>query len=69
VLEAGRVNCQGATLYSSVYPCFLCAKIIVECRVKRVIYDKEYNSANTAKIFELANIEVIKWKQDFKKFI
>ncbi len=69
MLEAGRNNCQGATLYSTVYPCLMCAKIIVECRVQKVIYDKEYNSAYSEKLFKMANLEDVKWSENFEKFI
>lgn len=42
------VNCgntmrlQGSTLYSSVFPCYDCMKILNNAGVKRIVYEKEY---------------------------
>lgn len=69
VMEIGRLKCLNATLYTTVYPCLMCAKIIVECGIQKVIYDKEYNSELTEKIFKSANVELIKWHKEINKTI
>lgn len=63
------MNCENAILFSTVYPCLLCAKIIVECGISKVIYDKDYNSEFTKKIFESAGVQIIKWNAGFDKFL
>jgi dCMP deaminase len=69
VLEVGRHRCKDAILFTSVYPCLLCAKIIIEAGITKVYYDKEYNSNGSKIIFENAEIELIKWRRDYEKFI
>jgi dCMP deaminase len=36
------VNLEGATLYSTTYPCILCSKLIINAIIKRVVYLEEY---------------------------
>ena len=47
----------------------MCAKIIVECGVKKVIYDKEYNSSYSSELFKIAKLEIMQWKEDLERFI
>jgi dCMP deaminase len=42
ILFAGRENCVGTTLYTTLFPCLLCAKTIVQAGVRRVVYEEEY---------------------------
>lgn len=37
-----NVNCQGATLYSTTYPCHNCAKHIIAAGIRRVVYVEPY---------------------------
>lgn len=69
VLESGRTLCKNATLYSTVYPCLLCSKMIIECGIIKVVYDKEYNSEFTDIIMKKADIHVSKWKKQVDEFI
>ena len=36
------VRAQGATLYSTSYPCSLCAKMVINCGILRVVTDGDY---------------------------
>lgn len=36
------VNLEGATLYCTTHPCILCSKLIINARVKKVIYLESY---------------------------
>lgn len=42
LLEAGRFRTLGSTLYCTTAPCLQCAKKIVQCGVKRVVYAQDY---------------------------
>lgn len=42
IIEAGRDCCRDSTLYTSLFPCLLCAKKIVQSRIARVVYEKHY---------------------------
>ncbi len=36
------VSAQGATIYSTSYPCSLCAKMLINCGIVRVVTDGDY---------------------------
>jgi len=36
------VNLSGATLYTTHQPCFICTKILINAKISRIIYRKEY---------------------------
>ncbi len=61
-MELGRKNIKDCILFTTVYPCLFCAKIIVGTGIKTVYYASEYKSELTKVIFKAANVEVIKWK-------
>jgi dCMP deaminase len=42
IIEAGRERCEGATLYTNLFPCILCAKKIIQAGVCRVVYSMAY---------------------------
>ncbi len=65
----GRPLCDGATMYTTVYPCLNCSKLIVECNVKTVIYDKEYNSMLSEELLSKAGIQLVKFNRPYEKFI
>src|SRR3989344_8818418 len=41
VLQDSR-NLEGATLYTSFFPCLNCMKIIISAKIKEVVYEKEH---------------------------
>lgn len=59
-------SCKGGSLFSTLYPCKDCAKLIAGSRIKKVYYkEHEVNSRNyfdpiSADIFTRCGIEVIK---------
>lgn len=42
IAENGGVGAQGGTLYVTMSPCFECAKLIKQSKIKRVVYREEY---------------------------
>lgn len=44
IIEAGRDRCEGAILYTNLFPCILCAKKIVQSRIARVVFETHYSS-------------------------
>ena len=51
---------NGATLYYKMTPCYVCAKIIINVGIKRVVCEKDYHATNLSKeIFKQANIELV----------
>ena len=54
---------QGATLYTTIFPCPSCAKNLLAYNIKKVIYKKEYNqeeSRLSMNLFKEAGVEVEK---------
>lgn len=54
-----NIDLSSATLYVSTSPCYQCAKLIVECKIKRVIASSKYNNKLTDKLFKEAKVELI----------
>ncbi|KAI0566985.1 dCMP deaminase [Gracilaria domingensis] len=48
IIEAGRQRCQDSTLYTTVFPCILCSKKIVQAGVSRVAFQSEYGANNAS---------------------
>jgi len=53
------VSTDGATLYCTHQPCILCAKMIINANVKRVVYSISYPDNTALEFFEEAGIEVV----------
>ena len=52
------VNLEGTTLYSTTYPCILCSKLIINARVKKVIYLEGYPDQLATEMLDEAGIVV-----------
>jgi len=53
------VQIQGGTLYSTTFPCVLCAKMLINAGIKKIVYKGNYPDKLSSEILEEANIEVI----------
>lgn len=50
---------KDATLYCRMTPCYICAKMIINCGIKRVVALNDYHaSKETKRVFKEANIEL-----------
>jgi dCMP deaminase len=54
------VSSLGATLYSTDFPCIVCAKALVQAGIKRIIYLKDYPDKNSANLLKEAGIELFR---------
>ena len=52
------VSTKGATIYVTNQPCVMCAKMIVQAGVKRVVYKGEYPDPLALAIFKEAKMEL-----------
>ena len=52
------VSLEGATMYCTHTPCVLCAKMMVNARIKRSVSFGKYDDDEFIKLFEEAGIEV-----------
>ena len=46
IAQAARrgVSIEGATIYTTLAPCFVCTKLMASARIVRVVYEHEYDS-------------------------
>ena len=50
---------EGATIYITHQPCFLCAKMIINAGIVQIVYDKEYPDDRAREFLEQAGVELI----------
>jgi len=63
-----QTNCEGATLYCSNSPCVTCAKLLIQLKIKRIVYLEEYNDDLSFSMLNEAGIELIKYKPKWEFF-
>ncbi len=54
------VAIEGATLYATLQPCVLCAKMLINCGVREIHYVEGYPDELSRSMFEEAGVVVIK---------
>ena len=59
VAKSGNSS-EGSTLYVTASPCIECAKLIIQCGIKRVVYRDEYRLTDGVDLLRRAGIEVEK---------
>ncbi len=60
IIQAGLhgVSLEGSTIYSTHTPCVLCAKMLVNARIKRLVSFGRYSDNSFIDLFKEAGIEV-----------
>lgn len=58
------VSCEGASIYTNGSPCMICAKMILNAGLKRVIYDTEYPDKLSLELLATAGVDVIKFQKN-----
>ncbi len=51
---------EGATIYTTLSPCVLCTKMIINAGIKRIVLREDYNDPLSISMLEESGIEVIK---------
>lgn len=69
IIQAAKMgtNIDGATLYVTNHPCFICAKMLINAGVRKIIYKAGYPDEYAKKILEEATVEVVKFTSGKKK--
>lgn len=62
IIQAGLhgVSIEGATIYATHNPCVLCAKMLVNAKIKRFVSFGIYNDSSFLDLFREAGIEIVK---------
>ncbi len=66
VIQAARsgINTNGSTLYCTHQPCVICAKIIINAGIRRVVYKHGYPDAFSLQLFDEAGVLVEKFEDE-----
>lgn len=64
IIQAAKmgISVEGATLYCTHQPCAICAKMIINAGIKRVVYDEGYPDEFSIEMFNEAGVKVEKYK-------
>ncbi len=65
IIQAARygINIDGATLYCTHQPCVICAKMIINAGIKRVVYKEGYPDEFSMQLFAEAGTVVEKFSE------
>lgn len=66
IIQAARkgIAIEGSDIYVTNQPCFICAKMIINSGIKRVIIDEGYPDKLAEDILNEAGLEIIQLKKD-----
>ncbi len=66
IVQAAKygIAIQGATLYCTHQPCVICAKIIINAGIVRVVYEEGYPDPFSLKLFEEAGTTIEKFSRE-----
>lgn len=59
-----KVDVKDSTLYVTKQPCIICAKMLINAGIKKIIYLKEYPDKYSESLLNEAGIEINKFKGD-----
>lgn len=65
IIQAARVGCsvEGCTLYCTHQPCVICAKIIINAGIDRVVYKEGYPDEFSLRLFKEAGVKLEKYDE------
>ncbi len=65
LLQAAMIGvaCQGASIYVTCQPCNMCAKMIINAGIERVIYEGDYPDEFSKELFRDGKIEVMRYQE------
>lgn len=66
IIQAAKlgVSIDGATLYCTHQPCVICAKMIINSGIKRVVYREGYPDDFSLEMFKQADVVLEKYLED-----
>ncbi|MCL7412253.1 MAG: cytidine/deoxycytidylate deaminase family protein [ANME-2 cluster archaeon] len=53
------VSIENATLYCTHQPCILCAKMIINSNIKKVVFSNNYPDDEAIRFFDTAGVEIV----------
>jgi dCMP deaminase len=55
------ISIIGGTIYCTHQPCILCAKMIINAGLKRVVYENEYPDKEAIEFFKASGLEAVQF--------
>jgi len=71
IIQAAKfgIPLDGATLYSKMTPCRVCAMMIINAGVRRVVCEKRYHDdRDTIELFKQANVELVVMNEEVVQY-
>lgn len=62
------IKIKGGTLYVNTYPCSICARMIINAEIKRIVYNSDYQDPLAKDLLRESAIEVVSYKSLRKEF-
>ncbi|RKZ23224.1 cytidine deaminase [bacterium] len=65
IIQAAKygISIDGATIYVTNHPCFICAKMLINAGIKRIVYKEGYPDEFAKEILKEAGIKVEQFKE------
>lgn len=66
IIQAARmgINIDGGTLYCTHQPCVICAKMIINAGIRRIVFKNGYPDDFAMQLFNEANVEVTQYSEE-----
>lgn len=66
IIQAAKLglSVDGATLYCTHQPCSICAKMIINSGIKKVVFKEGYPDKFSMEMFEEARVETVKYTEE-----
>ena len=66
LIQAAKLgsSIEGATLYCTHQPCVICAKMIVNSGISRVVYGEGYPDEFAMQMFEMAGVRIERYEEE-----
>lgn len=55
---ANGVSCEGGTVYVTCQPCNVCAKLLINAGISRVVFEGDYPDPLALELFNMAGVEL-----------
>jgi len=56
------VSTKDATLYTTTFPCIICAKMLINAEIAEIVYDSDYEDPESAKMLREAGIKIRRFR-------
>ena len=56
------ISINDSTVYTTTYPCSMCAKILINAGIKEVVYSESYTDDLSKKLFDETNVVIRKFQ-------